>query len=73
MNNIREKINSLNLNVRQHQIQIQALYKEIQNLEELGNNSNNNSNNSNNNSINNLCISEDIKLSKKNENVDKFL
>ena len=76
--NIKEKIVSLKLNIKQHRDQIKILLKEIVELEHYNENSNKNSNeNSNENSndiINNFCISNnnDIILSK-NENLDKFI
>jgi len=76
--NIKERIVSLKLNVKQHQDQIKILLKEIKNLENYKSNSNENStiDNSNisNDVINNFCISNNIKKNTtKNENLNKFI
>ena len=76
---IKKRIDSLKLNVKQHQAQIQILIKEIKNLQEFSkNNSNGNSNNdnstiSNNNIIDNFCVSIEDKKPSKNENLNKFI
>ena len=76
--NIREKINALKLNIKQHQNQIKVLYKEIKVLENFDKNNSNNDNISNdtiNSKVDNFCISTDEKAKKtsKNENLNKFL
>ena len=73
--NIKERIVSLKLNVKQHQDQIKILLKEIKDLEHYKGNSNENSTIDNSNDvINNFCISNNIKKNTtKNENLDKFI
>ena len=71
--NIKERIVSLKLNVKQHQDQIKILLKEIKNLENYKGNSNENNNLTNIN-LDNFCVSNDIKKNiTKNENLDKFI
>ena len=71
--NIKERIVSLKLNVKQHQDQIKILLKEIKNLENYKGNSNENNNLTNVN-VDNFCVSNDIKKNiTKNENLDKFI
>ena len=76
---IKERIVSLKLNVKQHQAQIKILLKEIVELETYkNNNSNDNStiDNSNisNDIIDNFCVSTNTnKNTTKNKNLDKFI
>jgi len=73
--NIKERIVSLKLNVKQHRDQIKILLKEIKDLEHYKGNSNKNSTIDNSNDvINNFCISNNIKKNTtKNENLNKFI
>ena len=73
--NIKERIVSLKLNVKQHRDQIKILLKEIVELEHYKGNSNKNSTIDNSNDvINNFCISNNIKKNTtKNENLNKFI
>ena len=69
--NIKERIVSLKLNVKQHQDQIKILLKEIVELEHY---KNNNSNENNNVNLDNFCVSNDIKKNTtKNKNLNKFI
>ena len=71
--NIKERIVSLKLNVKQHQDQIKILLKEIKNLENYKGNSNENNNLTNVN-VDNFCVSNDIKKNTtKNKNLNKFI
>ena len=71
--NIKERIVSLKLNVKQHQDQIKILLKEIKDLEHYKGNSNENSTIDNSN-VDNFCISNNIKKNTtKNENLNKFI
>ena len=71
--NIKGRIVSLKLNVKQHQEQIKILLKEIKDLENYKSNSNEN-NNSTIVNVDNFCISNDNdKNTAKNENLDKFI
>ena len=73
MSNFKERINSLKLNVKQHQDQIKILLKEIKKLENYKGNSNENNNLTNIN-LDNFCVSNDIKKNTtKNENLNKFI
>ena len=72
--NIKERIVSLKLNVKQHQDQIKILLKEIKDLENYKNNNSNENSTIDNSNVDNFCISndKDIILSK-NENLNKFI
>ena len=72
--NIKERIVSLKLNVKQHRDQIKILLKEIKDLEHYKNSNENLTIDISNDVINNFCISNDndIILSK-NENLNKFI
>ena len=76
--NITNKIDQLKLNIKQHQAQIQILYKEIKQLESFNiNNSVDNVNISNDNvnsNVNIFCNSNVKKtISKKNGNLKEFI
>ena len=72
--NIKEKIVSLKLNVKQHQDQIKILLKEIKDLENYKNNNSNENSTIDNSNVDNFCISNNIKKNTtKNENLNKFI
>ena len=70
---IKNRITSLKLNVKQHQDQIKILLKEIKDLENYKTISNDNSTIDNSNVDNFIDISTDDKILSKNENLDKFI
>ena len=72
--NIKERIVSLKLNVKQHQDQIKILLKEIVELEHYKNNNSNENSTIDNSNVDNFCISNNIKKNTtKNENLNKFI